>query len=313
MVLGERARAGRHVQLTFQFLLNCEVDMKMSAISKFAAGLASLAAFSAPAFASLTIVDGWQLTTPATGTDINIGHLVLQGGGSIIQQQTDASGNVYVGAKFAEGGFTFTTSYIKENSPGGGDTGFPSSLDPVNGLKIVFSNVYGAVSDILPGGGFKYTFDGGNFLIQGTDGTSSLGDYASGAIVGIGGVGAATNVIGGVAGSSNLLALVGSIINPGFNVADSSGNSLLSGLLGGSYLFQATTTNTIDLNSGGAFGACIDTTNVTFGAGAQCSTFSATSEGALNVVKVPEPASLALVGVALFAAGVVGRRSARRG
>ncbi|WP_269632679.1 PEP-CTERM sorting domain-containing protein [Pelomonas sp. BJYL3] len=262
------------------------------------AAAAALVAASASASAGYVVLDGWQLTTPSTSKS-QIGRLNLASGDAQVQQEVNGLGQAFVGARFTETGTIYSVTYTKENTVGAGDTGSPKSLG--DDLIISFSNVAGKVTSLNPGGGFHYTFTSGMFSI-GQDGGPT---YASGSIIGLGGNASSTTVIGGVNGDSTLLAMVLNILNPGFSIKDSLGNSLASDMASGKVLFQTVTNNFISSTTGPA--------KCSFDASATCITATATSGGDAYLVRdIPEPASIALAGVALLGLGVARRRSAKK-
>ena len=288
--------------------------MKSTTALRALAAATVMACVSVPAMAAYQVLDGWQITipgfthgSPATDTFKNIGHLVLGGGSAQVSQQINGSGNAFVGALFTETGSINTVTYLNENVVGNGDFGSQKffGVGPDSNpyeLQLAFNNVGGFV-DSLIGSGFHYTFTSGSYsLIALVNGVSTT--VAGGSIVGLGGDTSTTNVIGGTTGSSTVLAAVATQLF-GFDVADSTGTSLSTGFAAGQYLFQATTTNTINENSPVLAGCTYDG-GATF---VPCVKLQVTSEGALNVVKkLPEPGSLALIGLALAGVGAVRRR-----
>lgn len=282
--------------------------MKLSKIIPRLSAVVLAVAASVSANAGYVVLDGWELVTPGGGggaTDTKpIGRLNLVSGTSTVEQEINGSGNAFVGALFSESGLIFSISYTAENVVGAGDFGLPIGLP--DDLTIEFKNVAGHVS-ALNGTGFKYVFDSGTFSIAGLG-----GPYANGSIVGIGGNTAATAIIGGVNGDSTLLGNVLMSV-PGFDLKDNLGISLLPKLATGEVLFEAVTNNNVTSGVGNAppptFGACSFAPK--FGID-KCQTFSVASAGDAYLVKVPEPGSLALVGLALVGVASLTRRNSKK-
>lgn len=270
--------------------------MKLKKLAAVVAGIglaaAAGSAVQAAPLPSGTVLDGWKLET-TSGSTSDIGRLNLVSGTATVEQQTDALGNVFKGAKFAEYGAIYSISYTKENVIGAGDTGAPSFLHTQ--LTISFSDVMGEVTALNPTGGFQYTFTSGNFLISAAGGGS-----ATGSIIGIGGNAANTDVIGGVNGDSSILAQILDTVDI-LNFYDNGGNLLNPGFTSGKYLFEVVTNNNVTNPLG--LGAC------SFDPNAICSSFSVASAGDAYITQhVPEPATLGLIGLGLFGVGAHFRR-----
>lgn len=270
--------------------------MKVSKWVKGMALMAVAAGASMSAHAGYVVLDGWELVTPTADIKL-IGRLNLVSGTATVEQEVNATNAVFVGAKFREDGFIYSVTYTKENTVGAGDSGPPKSL--IDSLTISFSNVTGVVDTLNVGGGYHYTFQTGSFTIAG-DG----GNYASGSIVGIGGNASATGIIGGFNGDSTLLASILSA-QPGFDIKDSGGVSLLPQLAAGQVLFESVTNNNTTLPIPVSAGAC---TFTPASAPDTCVSVNVASAGDSYLVKVPEPGALALSGLALFGAFAASRR-----
>lgn len=278
------------------------MELKKIAFGIAAAGLA--VAVTAPAHAApYQVLDGWKLEGTNFGTYANIGRLNLVSGNATVEQEVNNLGNVFVGSRFSESGQIFSLSYTVENTVGVGDTGLPTSFGLNKAITLDFSATTGVVTG-LAGAGFTYNFQSGSFMFTADSDTTTLLnglDTASGSIVGLGGTLASTSIIGGLNGDSTVLARVLAMTNLAFY--DNLGNNLATQLQSGQVLFQAVTNNNVSTSAPPSSGAC------SFDAAATCLTFLVASAGDGYLVRdLPEPGTLALLGLGLVGGAVARRR-----
>jgi len=281
----------------------------MNTFKKTIAGalIASAALITVPAHA-LIIQDGWDLSDGTT-TYTNIGHLSLSGGFAFVDQQVNGSGNPYVGSAFSEAGGIFSTSKITENLQGFNDFATlaspPVNLNPNLTVEFVglagtitsFNNLTGAIE-------YMFTAGAGDIFLRRADTNALLAELDVSSPSG----GDLNDFFGTAqtAGQSTILMNFVQFFN-GFDLVlnDPYGTGTPTTYSDPSDLFLQVQTNNKIGSPASEVGAC------SFDANLNCRTLLVTSDGSADLLKVPEPGSLALLGIGLLGFAGARRRSSK--
>lgn len=251
----------------------------------------------ASATSNAAILDAWQLDLTSVGGPVttNIGHLTLGGGSASVHVDTNGAA-LAAGQAFDELGFILSLTYTPNTVVGLGDTGL--AILP-RSLTLEFSGLSGFLDSVTATDvNFSYTPGVGTVQLKDTATSTVLANFAiatpsTGQQELAGGGGFAPD------GTNDILGLV---LSAGYTAGlfkDSTGTSLDANVLA-STLFAAVHTKNLLVSQ------------TTLGDGDLQLGF--TSEGSFDLatVTVPEPGSIALIGLGLLAFGFANKSTKSR-